>query len=116
MRGFFLLALLFFASSAVVLAQNVVSGKIIDSKTNAPLAGVSVRVKSTKKGTTTNNEGIFKIQANPTDVLEISAIGYRSQSVSINNMTDISITFEQISTDLGEVVVVGSRGAPRVRT
>jgi iron complex outermembrane receptor protein len=100
----------------MIFAQSVVTGKITDSKTNSPLQGVSVKVKATKKGTTTDNEGVFKIMAASDDVLEISIIGYKTQSVKIAGATQIAVSLEQGSTDLGEVVVVGSRGAPRVRT
>ncbi len=103
-------------ASVSLLAQTTITGKVIDSKTGVPVSGASVKIKSTKKGTATNNEGIFKLVAGPNDVLEISIIGYKSQSVNVNGMSDLAISLEAATTELGEVVVVGSRGAPRVRT
>ncbi|HEX4373079.1 MAG TPA: TonB-dependent receptor [Puia sp.] len=99
-----------------LFAQNTITGKITDSKTGSPLSGVSVKSKSTKTGTQTNNEGIFKIQVNVGGVLEISSIGYKTQSISVTSQSDISISLEQNSAELNEVVVTGNRGAPRVRT
>jgi iron complex outermembrane receptor protein len=103
-------------SSAALFAQSPVKGKITDSKTGAPVSGASVKVKSTKKGTTTNEEGVFTVQASATDVLEISFVGYKTQSVKVSGSTDLTVSLEMSSTDLNEVVVVGSRGTPRVRT
>src|SRR5450432_1495060 len=102
--------------SLVFFAQSAVKGKITDSNTGNPVSGASVRVKSTKKGMITGDDGIFSLQASPTDILEISFVGYKSQSVKVNGLTDIPISLEAGVTDLNEVVVVGSRGAPRVRT
>jgi iron complex outermembrane receptor protein len=114
-RTFFLTGLLLL-SSFVLLAQSTITGKVTDGKTGLPVAGASVRVKSTQKGTTTNNEGAFKLLASANDVLEITIIGYKSQSVNVNGLSEIAVGLEQGSTELTEVVVTGSRGAPRVRT
>ena len=115
MRRFLLLILLSF-SSFFIFAQTSITGKITDSKTGNPLSGVSIRVKSTKKGAQTNNEGIFKIQANVGDELEITSIGYKNSSITISNTSDLNISIEAASTELQEIVFVGSRGAARVKT
>ena len=116
MRRALFLTGLFIVSSVLLFAQSPIKGKITDSKTGAPVSGASVKVKSTKKGTTTNDEGVFNLQANATDVLEISFVGYKTQSIKVDGLTDIPVSLEMASADLNEVVVVGSRGAPRVRT
>ena len=74
-------------SSAFIFAQTTLSGKVTDGKTGAPIPGASVKIKSTKKGTTTNNEGIFKISANAGDELEISEVGYLPQSITVGTQT-----------------------------
>ena len=53
-----------------VFSQTVISGTITDSKTSAPLPGVSVKVRATRAGTTTNEAGQFSVTASPKDVLE----------------------------------------------
>jgi iron complex outermembrane recepter protein len=106
----------FLICSTSIYAQSTVSGKITDAKTGAPVSGVTIKIKLTKKGTTTDNLGEYKIPANPSDELEISAIGYKPVSIKVNSQTNISVALEQSSTDLGEVVVTGNRGSPRVRT
>ena len=95
-----------------LFAQSTVTGKILDIKTSMPLAGVSVKVKGSKKGTSTNNEGQFSILASPSDILEISSVGYTSQAVTVTGST-LTIGLEPGSSTLTEVVFVGSRGVPR---
>ena len=63
-----LTAALFFLSIPVVAQQNI-TGKVTDSK-GIPLPGVSVKVKGTSRGTSTNDVGNFSIQAAPNDQLE----------------------------------------------
>ncbi len=102
-------------SCFTLLAQQTISGKITDSK-GAPISGASVKVKSTRKGTSTNNEGIFKIQANTNDVLEITSIGFKTQTITVTGSSDINVSLEAGASDLADVVVTGNRGTPRVRT
>jgi iron complex outermembrane recepter protein len=110
------LIILLSINSLVILAQNTITGKITDSKTGTPLSGVTVKSKSSKAGTQTNNDGIFKIQASTGDVLEISSIGYKTQKISVTALTDLSISLEQNLAELNEIVVTGNRGTPRIRT
>ena len=103
-------------SSTLIFAQTTVSGKITDSKTGAPIPGASVKIKSSKKGTTTSLEGIFKLPVGADDVLEISAVGFKSQTYKMTGQSDISIALEESASELNEVVVTGNRGMPRVKT
>ena len=83
MRNQFLLLItgLFFFT-LTTFAQQTITGKITDNN-GAPLAGVSVKVKGTTRGVATNSAGTFSIQATSADVLEITIIGYKKQSVSV---------------------------------
>jgi iron complex outermembrane receptor protein len=102
--------------ATLIFAQSTITGKVTDAKSGTPLSGASVRLNSSQKGTATNGEGVFKIQASPGDKLEISSVGYKSQSVKVGTDTDLTIGLELSSSDLNEVVVTGNRGMPRVRT
>lgn len=102
--------------SKLIFAQSAVTGKITDAKTGSPISGVSVKVKSSNRGTTTDNQGLFRIQAGANDVLELSAVGFKTQTVKVGTQSEIVIVMEESLTDLGEVVVTGNRGLPRVRT
>jgi iron complex outermembrane recepter protein len=96
-------------------AQQNITGKITDNN-DAPLSGVSVKVKGTSRGAVTNSAGEFSIQAGSNDVLEISIIGYKKQSVTIGGSSALAIKLESEITELGEIVFVGTRGAGRAKT
>lgn len=81
-----------------------VRGKVVDSN-GETLPGVSVRVKGTAVGTTTDMQGNFSINAPDNSTLIFSYIGYVSQEVSVNNRSSINITLVEDSQMLGEVVV-----------
>src|SRR5277367_2595663 len=100
----------FLIYSAFIIAQTTVTGKITDSKTGNPITGATVKIKSTKKGTVTDNLGVFKLQASSNEELEISAIGFKTILIKVGSQSDISAALEQSLTDLGEVVVTGNRG------
>jgi TonB-dependent starch-binding outer membrane protein SusC len=85
-----------------------VSGVITDSKTAEPMPGVSVQVKGTTIGVTTDAEGRFKIEApDSKSVLVFSFTGYSPQELVVGDQTSISISLESLSSNLNEVVVVG---------
>jgi TonB-dependent starch-binding outer membrane protein SusC len=85
-----------------------VSGTITDSKSAEPLAGVSVQVKGTTIGATSDAEGRFKIEVpDSKSVLILSYTGYAPQEVIVGDQTTISISLESLSSNLNEVVVVG---------
>lgn len=56
-------------------------GKVIDIN-GAPMPGVSVNVKGTKKSTVTNGQGVFTIAASSGDILVLKMIGYASQEMT----------------------------------
>lgn len=97
----------------VSFAQKTISGKITDAKSGSPLTGVSIKVKSSQKLAVTNESGVFKILAEPKDLLEISYVGYSSLTIKVGAITEFSIKLESATSDLGEVIMVGSRGAAR---
>jgi iron complex outermembrane receptor protein len=97
-------------------AQNTLTGKVTDSKTGNPVSGVSVKVRHSKTGTSTDNNGNFTLQAKQGDILEISSIGYTTQTVPVSDVATLTIALEPSSTELKEIVFVGSRGAGRAKT
>ncbi|MEJ7736814.1 MAG: TonB-dependent receptor [Chitinophagaceae bacterium] len=92
--------------SAQAVAPVPITGTVKDEQ-GAPLAGVSVVVRGTKKGTSTGNNGSFTVDANPGDVLDISFVGYKKRSVTIGNSTNVTIQMELETTAGSEVVVIG---------
>jgi TonB-linked SusC/RagA family outer membrane protein len=81
-----------------------IRGKVIDSK-GETLPGVSVRVKGSAVGTTTDAQGNFVLNAPDNGVLVFSYIGYLSQEITVNGKSTINVTLVEDSQMLGEVVV-----------
>ncbi|WP_229364462.1 SusC/RagA family TonB-linked outer membrane protein [Fibrella aestuarina] len=89
------------------MAQTV-SGRITAAENNEPLPGVSVVLKGTSQGATTDNTGRYSLKlsgANPT--LVISFIGYTRQEIPVGSRTVIDVSLQQDDKSLDEVVVVG---------
>lgn len=102
-----LLFLLLFCSSTLLLAQDItVQGKVTSTDDNTPLPGVSVYVKETRKGASTNPDGLFSITAAKGNTLIFTFVGYETREVPVTG-TAISIKLSPASSALSEVAVVG---------
>ena len=94
---------------ATVLTSNpkaIVSGTVIDDKGEG-LPGVSVVVKGSQRGTTTDTDGKYRLDAPDRATLVFSYVGYLSQEVVLGNQTTLNITLRNDNKSLDEVVVVG---------
>ncbi|MDR2913930.1 MAG: SusC/RagA family TonB-linked outer membrane protein, partial [Tannerella sp.] len=87
-------------------SQNL-RGTVADKQTGEALIGVSVVVKGTTTGTTTDIDGNFSINAEPGTVIEVSYIGYEKQEVAVGNQTFLQILLSEDTQLLDEVVIVG---------
>lgn len=115
MRKLLLLVCLIISSN-LLFAQRTVTGRVVDAKTGNPLVGATIKSRLTKAGTSTDTEGRFKIQAASEDVLLISIIGYSPQSFPLSGKTELTIAMQPASSELQEIVFVGTRGAGRAKT
>ncbi len=95
------------ASGLYFQQAQTVKGKIISEQDKQPVPGVAVQIKGTSKGTVTNENGEFSIQANVGDVLMISSIGFTAQEVTVEAGKSYNITLAFSNTSLDEVVVTG---------
>ncbi|GAB3268187.1 TonB-dependent receptor [Larkinella harenae] len=84
-----------------------ITGTVIDSLSNQGLPGVTVVIKGTQRGTTTNADGRYSIQAAPKDILSFSYVGYLIQEKPVGNQTSVTITLQPSTNTLDELVVVG---------
>ncbi|MBC7572370.1 MAG: TonB-dependent receptor [Spirosoma sp.] len=89
----------------VSLAQ-FVSGKVTD-ETGGGLPGVSVVIKGSSMGTTTDADGQYKLSAPAKGTLIFSFVGYTAKEVPIGNQTTINTVLAPDDKTLNEVVVVG---------
>jgi TonB-linked SusC/RagA family outer membrane protein len=102
----FMLTLAMCLTSAL-FAQISVQGKVIDNNGQA-LSGVSVLVKNTSNGTTTDNTGSFSISVPDTkSILVFSYVGFPTQEMEVGSKTTLDVTLSALSGQLNEVVVVG---------
>lgn len=81
---------------------------IVKDNTGEPLPGVSIVVKGTTTGVTTDFNGNYTITVpSGNSVLAVSYVGFANQEVTVGNRTEIDITMSEDIQSLDEVVVVG---------
>jgi len=89
-------------------AQKIsVTGVVTSSEDGLSLPGATILEKGTFNGTTTNFDGIYRIEVAPDAVLQFSFIGMKSQEIPVNGRTEINLILEMETTGLDEVVVIG---------
>ncbi len=89
-------------------AQSTVSGVVRSEGDNETLPGVSVLVKGTTRGTVTDLDGRFQVEAAAGEVLTVSYIGYATREIPVQGgQTEYEIVLASSMSDLTEVVVVG---------
>ncbi len=97
--------LLMFAN--LLLAQISVSGNVVDQD-GQPIPGVTILDDNDKaKGTVTDFDGNFTISVPSDGSLNVSFIGYESQTIPVSGQTNISIILEEGVSALDEVIITG---------
>ncbi|MCX6246726.1 MAG: TonB-dependent receptor [Bacteroidetes bacterium] len=108
MKKPYCLLLLFWVLFQQLVAQDIpVSGRIHSSDDNSPLPGVTILVKGTTKGTTSDINGKYSLLAPGKGILVFSYIGMQTQEIDVNGHTVINVKMADQDIPLGEVVVVG---------
>jgi iron complex outermembrane receptor protein len=109
-KGIRALFVLLLCSIAAFAQSNKISGKITDAKGEA-LAGASVVIKGTTKGSSTDKTGAFSIEnvENGAYSLVLSFIGYQSKEVSVTvpQTAPLTVSLQDDAAALDEVVVTG---------
>ncbi|MAU58870.1 MAG: SusC/RagA family TonB-linked outer membrane protein, partial [Flavobacteriaceae bacterium] len=90
-------------SLQMVVAQKTITGVVSDNE-GLPLPGATILVEGTSTGVTTDFDGNFSINAEEGDTLNISYVGYQSQSIVIGDQDTLNISLE-LGNELEEVVV-----------
>jgi len=90
-----------------------VKGEITDAETGEPLSYVTVSVIGTAKGTVTNENGYYIIDAYPTSVIRFSFIGYKTLTVLLqekaNDGKNLNLSLEKKSIFLTDVIVTSQK-------
>ena len=95
------------------IAQVAITGKVTNQKDNSALEGISIVIKGTKKGTSTDNNGNFSLTHNANSAFTITAsgVGFKSQDILVDpkgTTKGISIALTEQYSKLDEVVVTGT--------
>ncbi|WP_420150806.1 SusC/RagA family TonB-linked outer membrane protein [Spirosoma sp.] len=96
------------ALRSATVADITVTGRVTDATTNEALAGCSVVLKGTQRGTTTDANGNYRIVVpNANATLVFGFIGFVSQEVPVGSQTTINVSLKSSASDLNQVVVIG---------
>ena len=71
-------------------SQKAISGKITSGTDNLPLSNISVTVKGTSTGVTSNNDGTYSIKAAGNATLVFSSSTFQKKEIAVNNRTEIN--------------------------
>jgi len=88
-----------------IIQLATITGRVFDEKGN-PLPGASVVIHGTTQGVTTDNDGRFSMPVRPDDILQVSFIGYKTETVQIKGKTRINVTLNPTAENIEEVTVV----------
>ncbi|SHF19286.1 TonB-linked outer membrane protein, SusC/RagA family [Fodinibius roseus] len=86
-----------------------VEGTVSSDSAGKPLPGVSVLLKGTKRGTTTDKQGHYSLEvsAEREQILSFSFVGYETREVPVQGREKIDVTLKKEVTEMEDVVVVG---------
>ena len=103
-----LIILLGFLFMGSAFAQSInVTGRVTDGADGNTMPGVTIQVKNTTSGTTSDINGQFSLPVNPGATLVFSFIGYETQEVVVGDNRTINVTMRPELTELEELVVIG---------
>ncbi|MBK7215409.1 MAG: carboxypeptidase-like regulatory domain-containing protein [Bacteroidales bacterium] len=103
-----ILVVMFLLSGGYVMAQKTITGTVTDAADGKTIPAVTVVVKGTTRGTTTDINGAFSIRVNENErVLVFSFMGMKTQEISIDGKSVVNVVMESERVSLDEVVVVG---------
>ncbi|MFZ4463071.1 MAG: SusC/RagA family TonB-linked outer membrane protein [Bacteroidales bacterium] len=108
MRKNYLLLLMIMLFISPLWSQSIlVSGKVTSEADGSPIPGVTVQIKGTQKGTITDLNGTYKLDAAPDATLVFTFIGLKKKEIPVNGQKQMNVTLSDEKIDLGEAVVIG---------
>ncbi|WP_179352927.1 SusC/RagA family TonB-linked outer membrane protein [Winogradskyella vidalii] len=87
-------------------AMNI-KGQVVSTTDGMPVPGVNIIIVNTTKGTTTDFDGNYQIQAKKGDVIQYSYLGFATQNITVGDETTINVELAEDASILDEIVVIG---------
>ena len=103
---FLLLWILILLPLSLSAQQREIKGKVFDKETEEPLPGVTILIKNSTRGVTTDVDGTFEIRAAQSDKLEFSFMGMVSQTIEVKDQMYIEVSLRTAMSELDEVTIV----------
>ena len=92
------------------------SGTVVEAeRKNVPVMGASVLIKGTTMGTLTDMDGKFTLPVKKGDVIQVSFVGYQTQSVVVKDESHLTILMRDDVQPMEEMVVVGQTPKEEVK-
>lgn len=96
-----------FSFTVLQAQEKAVSGTVTDANDGMGIPGVSVVVKGTTIGTTTDIDGNYTLKVDANSTLVFSFVGYKTQEILVGDQTQINVILSVETENLSEVVVIG---------
>ena len=94
-----------------VFAQNrTITGTVTAKEDGLPIPGATVKVKNSTVVTVTNSAGKYSLSVPSGSSIQVSFVGYTSQTIAVGNQSTINVVLVSSANQLGEVVVTTSLG------
>lgn len=100
------LFLIFISQLSFSQQKSIIKGNVADEN-NTPMSGVSVNIKGSAIGTTTDPSGNYSISVTNNGTLLFSFVGYITKELAVSNKSEINVVMEREASSLDQVVVVG---------
>ena len=107
LRKLLLMLVMVFSFTITQAQQKVVTGTVTDANDGMGIPGVSIVVKGTTIGTTTNIDGNYTLEADASSTLVYSFVGYKTQEILVGDQTQINVILNVETENLSEIVIVG---------
>jgi TonB-linked SusC/RagA family outer membrane protein len=100
-----LLLLISLLPSLLLAQERTITGTVLSDNNKTPLAGVTIRVKGTKRSVLTDANGNFSIKVNAGETLQLTYVGHEPQDVKPGDGNTVAVSLKSVDGTLGEVVV-----------
>ena len=107
LKGLFLLLFALIPLLGLMAQTRPVTGTVVSSENKQPLQGVTVTIKGTKTGTTTDANGNFRINAGENDVLVFSNVSFTTSEITVGKNSTLNVTLVSDAKAMDDVVVIG---------